>query len=120
MRAALTLLLVLALHVRADDWPRWRGPRHDGISRETGWLDRWPEKGPNIAWRASVGTGFSSVAVAAGRLYTMGNADNKDTVFCLNAATGKKLWSHTYYAPLEDKLFEGGPTATPTVAGDRV
>lgn len=120
MKGISLILLLSALPARAVDWPRWRGPRHDGISRETGWLDRWPEKGPPIAWRASVGTGFSSVSVADGRLFTMGNVDNKDTVYCLDAATGKKHWSHTYDAPLEDKLFEGGPTSTPTVAGDRV
>jgi len=104
----------------ADDWPCWRGPQRTGVSAETGWLDQWPKDGPPVAWKASVGTGFSSVAVANGRLYTLGNQANKDTVYCFDAVTGKKLWSHTYDAPLEDKLFDGGPTSTPTVDGERV
>jgi outer membrane protein assembly factor BamB len=104
----------------ADDWPCWRGPNRNGISTETGWLDLWPQDGPAVAWKAAVGTGFSSVAVSKGRLCTLGNLDNKDTVHCLDAVTGKKLWSHTYDAALEDKLFEGGPTSTPAVENDRV
>src|SRR5947209_2351222 len=60
----------LASSARADDWPCWRGPRHDGISMEKGWFERWPKDGPAVAWKASVGVGFSSITVADGRLYT--------------------------------------------------
>jgi outer membrane protein assembly factor BamB len=104
----------------ADDWPRWRGPNHNGISAETRWLDSWPKGGPTVAWRSAVGTGFASVAVSRGRLYTLGNTDNADTVYCLDAATGQPLWKHAYEAPRDPHLFEGGPTATPAVDGDRV
>jgi len=114
------LLLGPSANVRAEDWPRWRGPDDNGISRETGWLDTWPAGGPPVAWKENVGIGFSSVAVSQGKLYTLGNRDNTDRVVCLDAVTGKPVWSHTYECPLEDKFFEGGPTATPTVDGDRV
>jgi outer membrane protein assembly factor BamB len=100
---------------RAEDWPRWRGPQLTGISQEKGWLDQWPKEGPPVVWKASVGVGFSAVAVAQGRLYTMGHHEGKDTVFCLDAVTGKPIWSHSYDAALGDLNFEGGPTATPTV-----
>ncbi len=106
--------------LRAADWPHWRGPDRNGISRETGWLDHWPANGPPVAWKAKVGAGFSSVAVASGRLYTMGHANDHDTVWCLDTATGKVLWQHAYPADLGDKYFEGGTTGTPTVEGDRV
>lgn len=102
------------------DWPWWRGPEHNGISRETGWSVQWPAGGPKVLWRASVGTGFSSMSVAAGRVYTMGNTADQDTVFCFDAATGRELWKHTYPEPLEAKYYEGGPSSTPTVDGDRV
>jgi len=50
----------------------------------------------------------------------MGNSDNKDTVFCFDSATGKRLWSHSYAADLGDKYFDGGTTGTPTIDGERV
>jgi outer membrane protein assembly factor BamB len=50
----------------------------------------------------------------------MGNRNNTDTIFCLEAGTGKAVWDHSYPCPLEPKNFEGGPCATPTVADDRV
>jgi outer membrane protein assembly factor BamB len=113
--AGCLIICAAAAPAAAGDWPCWRGPSHNGISDEKGWLDRWPKDGPPVLWKAAVGTGFSSMAVSGGRLYTLGHHDEKDTVYCLDAATGKKLWSHTYPAELGDNYFEGGPAATPTV-----
>ncbi len=104
----------------ASDWPQWRGPQRNGISTETGWLDQWPANGPAIAWKAKVGLGFSSFVIAQGRVFTMGHAEGKDTVWCFEAATGKVLWKHSYPSELGDKFFEGGTTGTPTIDGDRV
>ncbi|HTK76576.1 MAG TPA: PQQ-binding-like beta-propeller repeat protein [Gemmataceae bacterium] len=113
-------LLVCPLAAVADDWPCWRGPNHNGISAENGWVDSWPREGPKTLWRANVGTGFCTVAVAGGRLFTIGNKDDIDTVHCLDAESGKPIWQHSYPAPTDPNLFEGGPTATPTVDGDHV
>lgn len=111
----------------ASDWPHWRGPDRNGISAEKNWLGEWPDDGPEILWRVDVGTGFSSMAVCNGRLYTMGNTatvandeNQKDQVFCLDAATGKEIWKHTYPCKLTPLYYKGGPSATPTVDGDRV
>lgn len=114
------LLAVVVLPSRAADWPCWRGPEHNGISDEKAWTDQWPAAGPAVAWRAQVGVGFSSFVVARGRVYTLGYAKDADTVVCLDAASGKPIWQHSYPSELGDKFFEGGTTGTPTVDGDRV
>jgi outer membrane protein assembly factor BamB len=120
--AALTLTIVLGISAvsRAEDWPVYRGPRYDGISTEKGWLDRWPAQGPTIAWKATVGLGHSSMVTKDGRLFTAGHADEKDTVYCLDAETGQQIWSHSYPADLGAKFYDGGTTGTPTAEGDRV
>jgi outer membrane protein assembly factor BamB len=116
----LTLLLVVGSVAQAADWPNWRGPDHNGISSETGWTTDWPEDGPAILWKASIGIGFASMAVSDGRLYAMGNANETDIVYCFAAETGEELWQKSYPSPLYPNLHEGGPAATPTVDGDAV
>jgi outer membrane protein assembly factor BamB len=106
--------------VEAADWPHWRGPDRNGISSETGWTTTWPEEGPKVLWKHSIGTGFASIAVSTGRAYTMGNIDDNDVLYCFDAETGKEIWKKSYPCPLFSKSHEGGPCATPTVEGEAV
>ena len=101
------------------DWPQWRGPNRNGISTEK-ISTHWTADGPTVLWRASVGTGFSSISVSEGRAYTMGNAHERETIWCFDASTGKELWKHTYPSQLGPVYNEGGPVSTPTVASNRV
>jgi outer membrane protein assembly factor BamB len=116
--AALTGLLIFA--ARADDWPYYRGPQHNGTSKEKGWSDQWPDQGPKAVWKGTVGLGFSSMVVADGRFYSVGHANDSDTIYCLDAENGKELWKHNYAADIGAKYYEGGTTGTPTVEGNRV
>ncbi len=112
------LLVLSALSsAGAADWPHWRGPQSNGISSETGWLSRWGAGGPRKLWTAQVGEGYASVAVAAGRAYTVGNNNGQDTVYCLNADTGQVLWRQSYRCEAGNY---GGPRATPWVDGNSV
>jgi outer membrane protein assembly factor BamB len=96
------------------DWPSFRGTKHDGISAET---ISWPKDGPKQKWKINVGIGHSAVSVVGDRAYTMGNANSTDTVFSIDIATGKVVWTHAY--PCNEKVGikeYDGPFATPTVA----
>ena len=116
----ITGLWLAAPSLSADDWPRWRGPDMTGLSREKGWTADWPKEGPKLLWRANVATGFSAVAVAQGCLFTLGNSNETEIVWCLDAATGRQLWRHSYACPSDPQYHEGGPGATPTLDGARV
>ena len=119
--SAITVLLVCAFSsmVSAEDWPQWRGPNRNGISSETQWSSMWPADGPKQLWRISVGTGYSSLAVSNGRVYTMGNKDKTDTIYCLDANTGAGIWKHSYPC-VADGAGHPGPASTPTVDGEFV
>ena len=118
--ALLLATLAYAGPARADDYPRYRGAHFNGIASEKNWLGAWPDGSPKRLWKKNVGTGFSSLAVAGGRVFTLGNSAKQDTVYALDANTGAEVWKHSYAEELDPKYYEGGPSATPTVAGDRV
>lgn len=102
---------------RAADWPNWRGPDYNGISKES-IPAVLPEVLP-VKWTARVGIGFSTVSVVGDRVLTMGNETlsgvETDIVRCLDATSGKVLWEHTYPCALDPRYYEGGPGATPTI-----
>jgi outer membrane protein assembly factor BamB len=116
----LFLILVGQNILRSEDWPQWRGPNRNGISAEQGWKTQWPANGPARLWKAKVGVGYSSCSVSQGRLYTMGNTDDVDHVFCLDAESGQQLWKHSYPCPAKDPNGYHGTRVTPTVDGTRV
>src|SRR5690242_2131291 len=79
---------------RADDWPQWRGPQRNAVSAETGLLRSWPESGPRLAWKASdLGTGYASVVVRRGRVFTIGKQGSDVVVTALDASTGSRAWT---------------------------
>lgn len=81
-------------HLRANDWPQWRGPHRDGVSRETGLLRQWPRGGPRVAWQVDhIGLGFSSIAVKDGRIFTLGDRDGVEHVLCLRVSDGGLIWA---------------------------
>lgn len=114
-------IVLTGVSARAADWPWWRGPAHNGISAETDWNPKALSDTTKPLWTASVGTGFSAVSVAEGKAVTLGNVDKTtDVVTCLDALTGKELWTWRYEEPLTPNLYEGGPNATPTIQEKRV
>jgi outer membrane protein assembly factor BamB len=125
------LILILAMAVTAatigapapavvGDWPQWRGAERNGISRETGLLKLWPESGPKANWSIStLGEGYGSLAIRGDRIYVQGSNGSASTIFSLNRADGKTVWS----AALGPKVDEGrgnGPRGTPTLDDDRI
>ncbi len=96
------------------------GPGRAGVSRETGWNTDWNAKEPPLLWKAPAGAGASSCAIAGGQVYTMGSSGGRESVICLNAATGKEIWRQSYDCPPDKSAWEGGAAGTPVLDGDRV
>jgi outer membrane protein assembly factor BamB len=147
--AALLASIVSSPAIFSDDWPQWLGSQRDGVWREKGIIERFPDKGPVLRWKSSLGGGYSGPAVAAGKVFVMDRiaADTdpqkakllhegtpprnenflrkllpgRERMVCLDEADGRQLWSHEWDCPYTTvAIYAIGPRATPTVDGDRV
>jgi outer membrane protein assembly factor BamB len=100
------------------DWPQFRGPDRTGKSSETGLLKQWPVSGPPLLWQVDgLGDGYSSAAIANGRVYTTGMIDGQGYVFAFDLQ-GKPLWKVSY-GPEWNRSYKAA-RGTPTVEGDRL
>ena len=80
-----------------NQWPQWRGPLRDGVSSETGLSHDWTRKQPPLLWKtAGMGEGYSSVSIAGGRIFTMGDRGPDQVVIALAETDGRELWAHAY------------------------
>ena len=114
MKYVLPLVLALATtSASAADWPRFHGPNNDNVSPDTGLLKIWPDGGPSRIWEAAgIGEGYSTVAIAGGRIYTSGSIDGDCVITALDAEgniawqqQNGKAWAKSY----------PGTRSTPTI-----
>ena len=113
--------LLCAAQLRATDWPQFLGPTRNGVYPGNDLAETWPAEGPPVVWRKSIGQGFSSPVVAHQKLILFHRVNDRETVECLDAKTGKQLWLFDYPTAYRDDFgFDEGPRAAPTIADGRV
>ena len=111
-----------ALSATASDWPQWRGPQRNGLSRETGLLKEWPKDGPKLLWQVKdIGSGYSTPAVVGERIYVLGNEGvENEFVQALAMKDGKRIWQTRLGKvgnPDQQPKFPAA-RSTPTVDGE--
>ena len=105
----------------AADWPRLLGPNHDGTSTETKLLHAWPKDGPPKLWEYEKGDGHTGPAIAGGRVVLLHALEGKETVDCLEAATGKRVWRFGYTTDYVSQYGAGpGARTSPVIEGGSV
>jgi outer membrane protein assembly factor BamB len=127
IRPKLIVLLLVAgsplASALAEDWPQWQGPDRTAHSKETGLLKEWPKDGLSLAWKIKgIGGGDSTPSIAAGRIYGMSHRGSDEFVWALSEKDGKEIWA-VRIAPAHSPSWpqsKEGPSATPTVDGDRL
>ena len=117
-------------YLSAEDWPQWRGINRDAIWNETGVVERFPDDGLTVKWRAPVRGGFAGPAVADGRVFildyqeTAGSRtmDGHERLVVFDEETGTVLWQQEWPATYRNLQFKfaTGPRAVPTVDENRV
>src|SRR6266542_6734570 len=76
--------------IALGDWPEARGPNRDGVSQETGLIEKWVLNGDNFLWRAPFG-GRSAPIVMGNHVYVQNPAGRgpamQERVMALEADT---------------------------------
>jgi outer membrane protein assembly factor BamB len=112
-------LVLLSGIVQAADWPEWRGRGRLGVWEEDGILEQFPAGGLRVRWRAPVRAGYAGPAVGGGRVFVTDYSAGTERLVCLDARTGRTLWTVEWAADYKGLDYASGPRATPTVDGDR-
>ena len=127
--AGLALAFTALLGARAHDWPEFRGPTGQGLSPAKDVPIRWSGSS-NVAWKTVIpAAGWSSPVLVQKKVYLTGaTARNAAgaldlSVLCVDAASGKLLWSTNVLSPetgssLHRKNSYASPT--PVVADGRI
>ena len=115
----LSLLLVLAAHVSAADWPEFMGPTRDQVSVETGLTDTLPVQGPPLVFERAVGKGYSAPSIRSETMVIHHRVAGQEVVEACDARTGLALWKHWYKSDYRDPFgFNNGPRCTPLLTAD--
>jgi len=126
--SAVVCFMLHAALAPAADWPLYRGQDQDGISTEKVAV-QWGGDGPKVLWRTPTNTGFSSFAVADGRVFTQVvreiNGSSREICLALDASTGKELWFADIargegYSGGDTAGGGDGPRSTPSVSDGKV
>jgi outer membrane protein assembly factor BamB len=115
---AMVVLLSLAGATPAENWPQWRGPGGDGVSKETNLPTEWSST-KNVAWKLKLpGMGGSTPAVWGERIF-LTSGDGPDLVLLCISTEGKELWKRQLGTG--DRKVQRGPegnNASPSPSTD--
>jgi len=95
-RYAIPLLAVLlsTTNIHADNWPAWRGPNGDGVSKEKNLPLKWSAT-ENVRWKVALpGPGNSTPVNWGDHVFLTQGLDSgkRRAVIALNRKDGTKLW----------------------------
>ncbi|MGZ5528655.1 MAG: hypothetical protein ACXWJB_08305, partial [Limisphaerales bacterium] len=86
------IFIVLAQLASAADWPQWLGPSHDcHAAPGSPQINRLPSE-PKVLWRKSIGGGFSSPVIAAGKVVYFDEDGTNEVAHGIEASTGREIW----------------------------
>lgn len=118
----LAFLVSWRFPVQAQEWTRFRGPNGTGIGKATGLPVKLTEN--DFRWKVTLpGGGHSSPVLWGKKIFLTSGEENKGKrhILCLDAASGKTLWTKTYnFTRYHHHEFNSSASATPAVDAERV
>jgi outer membrane protein assembly factor BamB len=145
IRLGLTVALVIAPVLAADNWPQFRGPGSTGVADDPALPDKWSAT-ENVIWKADIpGSGWSSPIVWGDKIFVtsvissaggeapkkglyMGGERKAPTdehrymLYAIDFKTGRILWEREVFkgVPGQRHLKNTYASETPVTDGERV
>jgi len=108
-----------APHAAAENWPEWRGPRHDHTAAAAGIPLDWSKEGRHVAWRTPLpGQAGATPCLWDGRLFLTSNEGDDLVVLAVDAADGKIVWKRKVGSGNQDARSGEGNSASPSPSTD--
>ncbi|MBN1421223.1 MAG: PQQ-like beta-propeller repeat protein [Planctomycetes bacterium] len=110
-------VFLAAAETRAENWPHWRGPFHNGSTTETDLPATWGET-ENVAWVTPMPGSSGATPIVWGDRVFISSADEKTgdlLAIGIRVADGKEIWRH---AVAKDRRFPNNNMASPSPATD--
>lgn len=80
---------------QADNWPHWRGPDMNGISKETNLPVKWSAD-ENVAWKLELpGRSGATPIIWKDRIFVQVTEGDQLALWCLDRKSGTPLWKHS-------------------------
>ena len=99
-------------------WLSWRGPDQNGTSSETGLVDSLSLEDDTLLWSYPI-AGRGTPVIADGRVFGLGYEGEppavEEVLFCLDEATGERLWEYRSTDFLSDIIYSRYAIGSPTV-----
>ncbi len=117
------MLFVVSSRCYAEDWPQFRGPNCSGVSTSDKALPTEFSAKEKVRWSATLGEGIASPIVAKGRVFASAmTGPQKFSVFCMEAATGRTVWTREFETGPLPKITppNSHASSTPATDGERV
>lgn len=103
-------------------WLNWRGPQQNGTSLETHLASKWQLGGANDLWSIPLrgrGTPLVVSTPRGDRAYVWGyhgtGPNERQVLACLDAATGKTIWSHEFNDFISDTIYDRYAIGAPVI-----
>jgi outer membrane protein assembly factor BamB len=113
----LVLVGVVGACLTAVNWPQFRGPNGSGVAETSGLpVEFGPEA--NVIWKTVLPPGYSSPALAGGRVFVTASDKDKLLTQCLNRLTGKIEWQREAPRARPSKKLGVNTPASPSPVTD--
>jgi outer membrane protein assembly factor BamB len=120
IRLVLILVTCIAAPLHAENWPAWRGPSANGISRETNLPSRW-SKTENITWKLDLPEWSGSTAIIWGERIFLNVAQGTNLdLWAVDRTNGQTIWKRHLSAGNHQERKQNMSSPSPVTDGRHV